>query len=295
MRKELLQNQHNWYKGNLHMHTTCSDGRVSPEQAEDMYEQAGYDFIALTDHRKPGTEGYYKNMLLLSGVEWDTGDAQTSPVYHIIGAGMNRKTELSYMGGAPSPQHIIDAIKAAGGIAILAHPHWSMMNPDEMRELHGLAGAEIYNSVSGLPFNPRRADSSLYFDLWAGQGMMVRAMAADDAHFYSGDQTRSFIMVNAAACTREALLDAIQNGDFYASQGPKIYSIAVEDGRIHLKCSPEVKTVVFNSNMPWAAERVQEVADGEAFFRDGEQDRYIRIELLDQEGRMAWSSPYPVR
>ena len=57
MRKELLQNQHNWYKGNLHMHTTCSDGRVSPEQAEDMYEQAGYDFIALTDHRKPGTEG----------------------------------------------------------------------------------------------------------------------------------------------------------------------------------------------------------------------------------------------
>ena len=94
---------------------------------------------------------------------------------------------------------------------------------------------------------------------------------------------------------REALLDAIQNGDFYASQGPKIYSIAVEDDRIHLKCSPEVKTVVFNSYMPWAAERVQEVTDGEAFYRYSEQDRYIRIELLDQEGRMAWSSPYPVR
>ena len=81
----------------------------------------------------------------------------------------------------------------------------------------------------------------------------------------------------------------------YRKDGIFIGDVMAEDGRIHLKCSPEVKTVVFNSNMPWAAERVQEVADGEAFYRYGEQDRYIRIELLDQEGRMAWSSPYPVR
>ncbi|MCH4193624.1 MAG: CehA/McbA family metallohydrolase [Butyrivibrio sp.] len=294
MKTELLENQDNWYKGNLHMHTTCSDGRVSPEEAEEIYYQAGYDFIALTDHRKPGTEGHYKDMLLLSGVEWDTGDAQTAPVYHIIGVGMKEKTNLSYTEGAPSPQHIIDVINAAGGIAILAHPHWSVMNPDEMQELHGLAGAEIYNSVSGLPFNPRRADSSLYFDLWAGRGILVRAMAADDAHYYTGDQTRSFIMVNAPECTGDALITAIQKGNFYASQGPKIYSITIEDEYIHIKCSPDVKTVIFNSNMPWAAERVQEVTDGEAFYRYSEQDRYIRIELIDQEGRMAWSSPYSV-
>ena len=54
MKKELLQNQNNWYKGNLHMHTTRSDGKVTPEEAKKIYYQAGYDFIALTDHRRPG-------------------------------------------------------------------------------------------------------------------------------------------------------------------------------------------------------------------------------------------------
>ena len=40
-----------WWKGNLHMHTYWSDGRVFPEQAVDQYKnQLGYDFLALTDH-----------------------------------------------------------------------------------------------------------------------------------------------------------------------------------------------------------------------------------------------------
>ena len=39
-----------WYKGNLHTHTTQSDGRLSPQEAVRWYEQNGYDFVALTDH-----------------------------------------------------------------------------------------------------------------------------------------------------------------------------------------------------------------------------------------------------
>ncbi len=79
-----------WFKGNLHMHTTLSDGRVSPSEAIERYRKNGYDFIAITDHRcpgitvEPGEDGYFGaetveagNMLLLSGVEWDTGGANT--------------------------------------------------------------------------------------------------------------------------------------------------------------------------------------------------------------------------
>ena len=294
MKKELLQNQNNWYKGNLHMHTTRSDGRVTPEEAKEIYYQAGYDFIALTDHRRPGTEEQYNGMLLLPGVEWDTGNAQQIPVYHIIGVGMTRSMSLSYEEGLPKPQKMIDEIIAADGIAILAHPHWSLMNPDEMRQLHGLSGAEIYNSVSGVPFNPRRADSSLYFDLWAGAGMMIPAMAADDAHYYAGDQTRSYIMVNAPQCSRNSLVDAIRKGDFYASQGPEIYSITRDEDTIHVSCSQDVKTIIFNSHMPWAENRVQQISNGEAAYRYSKGDQYIRIELIDAEGKMAWSSPYLV-
>jgi len=39
-----------WYKGNLHTHTTLSDGRLSPDQVRQLYSQNGYSFIAFTDH-----------------------------------------------------------------------------------------------------------------------------------------------------------------------------------------------------------------------------------------------------
>ena len=51
----------NWYRGNLHLHTSNSDGRLSPEAAVRLYQEHGYDFVAITDHNKltllePSTE-----------------------------------------------------------------------------------------------------------------------------------------------------------------------------------------------------------------------------------------------
>jgi len=37
-------------KGALHVHTTCSDGALTPEQAVEVYASLGFDFVALTDH-----------------------------------------------------------------------------------------------------------------------------------------------------------------------------------------------------------------------------------------------------
>ena len=39
-----------WYKGNLHTHTTRSDGHFDPEEVVRRYREADYDFLALTDH-----------------------------------------------------------------------------------------------------------------------------------------------------------------------------------------------------------------------------------------------------
>ena len=41
-----------WVKGNLHSHTTNSDGRVDPQTRVDGYVGAGYDYLCLSDHRK---------------------------------------------------------------------------------------------------------------------------------------------------------------------------------------------------------------------------------------------------
>ncbi len=39
-----------FWKGNLHTHSTASDGEHSPAEVCRRYRDAGYDFLALTDH-----------------------------------------------------------------------------------------------------------------------------------------------------------------------------------------------------------------------------------------------------
>lgn len=63
-------------KGCLHTHTTCSDGKMTPQEVADAYERLGYDFLAFTDHDhlwRPDQEARYdavrSGLLLLRGVE----------------------------------------------------------------------------------------------------------------------------------------------------------------------------------------------------------------------------------
>ena len=63
-----------WLKGNLHMHTANSDGRLTYDEAVSVYEQAGYDFIAVTDHWKVSAQCTSDGgMLLLPGCEYNVG------------------------------------------------------------------------------------------------------------------------------------------------------------------------------------------------------------------------------
>ena len=45
-----------FYRGMIHSHTCWSDGRAMPEQAVVIYRDAGYDFFAITDHNRIGTD-----------------------------------------------------------------------------------------------------------------------------------------------------------------------------------------------------------------------------------------------
>ena len=63
-------------KGCLHTHTTCSDGKLSPQEVANEYESRGYDFIAFTDHDyllKPSYREIYgqvkTNMIIFYGIE----------------------------------------------------------------------------------------------------------------------------------------------------------------------------------------------------------------------------------
>jgi histidinol phosphatase-like PHP family hydrolase len=277
-----------WYKGNLHLHTRCSDGRVDPEQAMSLYEQAGYDFLAITDHRKCAPQRQFGRMLVLSGCELD----YTFPeqVVHIVGIGLNQALSPEALACSDANQGIA-AIHKAGGLAILAHPHWSLNTLDILKSLNGLFAMEIFNTVSNIPWNGRRADSSAFADLAATHGRALNLVASDDAHFYNGDECKSFIRVNAPECSREALLDALSQGRFYASQGPAFTQIELTQTALIVECSP-VRHIAFYSNRPWVSGRC---TTGEGLTRAvyplNPGDRYIRCTITDENGREAWCNP----
>ena len=187
---------------------------------------------------------------------------------------------------------LIDTINSAGGIAILAHPAWSLDRASDAVHLTGLAGAEIYNTTSGTPWNARPY-SGAFLDELALRGVKLPCMAADDAHWYNGDETRSFLMVRAAECTPAALLDAIRRGDFYASQGPR-FSWEVADGVVRVRCSP-VRQVVFFSDTVYTPDRVTQGENvTEAVYPIRPTDHFLRFELTDADGNQAWSSFLPL-
>lgn len=283
---ELFKNRGKWYKGNLHTHTTVSDGRRSPEECIGLYRKAGYDFLALTDHRKFGKGFKQDDFLVLSGVELHINDFRGKRAYHIVGIGIE---EEIYSDDSFKPQQLIDEINRKKGMAIIAHPAWSLLTHADIMELKGYAGIEIWNTVSET--DSMRGDSTSSIDILASKGMPSRIFAVDDTHFYRDDLFGGYIKVNSEELGREAIMKNIWEGNFYCSQGPEIKQIYVDDKKISVETSP-VERIAFMSDTFYCGDRVHgrdmpAVTGAEYVIKP--TDRVVRIECRDDKNRKAWS------
>lgn len=282
------KNGDTWYKVGLHMHTTESDGRVPIEAAAKIYKAAGFDVIAITDHWKYHGEDEICGLKIISGSEYNLGASDTSvDVMHIVGVGMDKDPFL--VRGKCTRQEVIDAIVAVHGMAILAHPAWSLNTPDEAKALSGIGAVEIYNTVSNVG-QSRRPDSSYFIDLLANEGFTYPIIATDDAHYYNGeDATVSYIEVRSKSNSKDDILKAIESRDFYASQGPRVY-VRCEGDKIIADTS-ECAIISFLSNLAWAPDRV---VKGDALthaeYTVKENDKWVRVEVVDINGKYAWSN-----
>lgn len=282
-------------KANFHTHTTCSDGRKTPADAMRTYRQAGYDVLAITDHRRvtvPDPAEVPEGLTLVAGVELDF--MLPGQAVHILGLGVDASVTTRW-DPAGTPQQAVEAIRSCGGEAVLAHPAWSMNTPQFMASLEGIIGTEIWNSVSTLPYNGDRADSSSLIDVTAAStGRLLPVFANDDTHFYGREFARGATMVQAEDHTAAAVMDALRAGRFYATQGPQIRQIEYERGQVKVDCS-EAEAVIFYSARPWSEFRVSGGPHvTRAVYNVSREDRFVRVQVIDDQGRSAWSSPFLV-
>ena len=280
-----------YYKLALHLHTTLSDGRKTPEEVAREYKEDGFDAIAFTDHWVYGEGGTLEGIHIISGCEYNLGGNETiEGVSHIVSL---FTTENPNPERNASNQEVVDAINKANGIAVLAHPAWSVNQPKDLIDLKGVVATEIYNAVSDAG-QSMRPYSDYYIDICANAGVYPRIFATDDAHAYNGKDNRlGWVMVHADELTNESLAKAIRNGDFYASEGPDV-RVVREGNKLIIDTSP-CEIIGTISNLSWDRDRVLRGEDLTHFeYEIREKDKWVRVEVRDKNGKKAWSNIFIV-
>jgi len=291
-----------WLKGNLHTHSTNSDGREEPQQRVDGYAAQGYDFLCLSDHRKItriDSVTAPADLVLIEGVELHPTNPFGGQTHHFVGLDVHEDMDAGVM----APQLVIDAVLEQGGQAWLAHPHWSSVNIlRDTVPLRGLSGLEVFNTTCR---RAGRGESSVHWDDWMSlENKLYPALANDDAHGPAADRHDTYQgwnMVRVKERSVEAIMAALAAGASYSTEGPEIHDIQVratadstDEKRTFeatIKCSPARRISAVNDS--WGSEyHLHGELFEEATFPVRANARWVRFEIVGPEGLKAWSNPF---
>jgi hypothetical protein len=174
-------------KGNLHAHTTFSDGRWPVETVIARYRDLGYSFLAITDHEDWVTDDYWfripagrDGMVTLTGIELDY---------------------------RPLSQHVGKIVGDRETLYVLNHPgRYELSVRETLRRIDVLRAA-------GLPVEAvELTDTGLYQPRYDVEAIPLPKIATDDSH-RDPHFGRAWVEVDAAP-EPDAILRAIKAGDF---------------------------------------------------------------------------------
>jgi predicted metal-dependent phosphoesterase TrpH len=294
MSLDVFQRRGRFYRGNLHTHSNISDGALTPEAVCAHYREAGYDFLALTDHFLPeygfpvvDTKPFRTNRFTtIPGAEVHAPANSHGEEWHILAVGLPE--DFPPTGDAESGVELADRAVDAGAFVAIAHPQWSSLTIEDGRALPMAHAVEVYNN--GCALECARGDGAVLLDALLNEGRNLTAIATDDAHFKCADSCGGWVMVKAEENEPSALLAALKQGDFYASQGPIIHAAEVSGGALHVECSPVVNIAVVGRGCRSVNIRGRQVTRGEIPL-DRFAGDWFRFVVTDAAGHSAWSNP----
>lgn len=332
MKKYLLPESGRFYKANLHCHSTVSDGKFTPEEMKEMYQSAGYSIVAYTDHDVFLTHNHLtdENFLALNGFEaaCDEPKSPEKPTWrhvttcHMGFISLNRDNDvfpLGYKGRfydrlsdeyrarahyddkyiieykrQHSAEYIQQTIRQGhecGFLTVINHPTWSKVTLGEIFEMYqGVDGIEMVNAGcrnSGYDeYNPR-----VYDDMLMG-GLDVFCINADDSH--NGPKEHSaYTMIKSEKLDYESIAKALVDRNFYATCGPEIHELWVEDGVVHVKCSPAMRIeFVTGTRHSYALMAKDDAGVTAAEFEILPTDKYVRVTVTDFNDDSANTNAY---
>jgi len=305
-----------WYRGELHLHSTHSDGLWSPAEMADEARGRGLDFMFLTDHNtNTGIDELRRAVggrtLVLPGAELTTFNG------HALALGVEGWIDWRTGLEGRSANDVARAVREAGGLFVVAHPD---APPDDVctgcRWTHegfdpGLAhGVEVWGGLWDGPEEENPGCVALW-RRWLDAGHCLTATGATDAHHkkhWEGAVPLTHLF--AEDLSGPALLDALRAGRSFVSSGPDLQMRAVTaDGRewrmgesvpatarIEARCdrSPRAELRLVSGGAITAR---TEVSDGGAASAPAASAAWHVAELWDGEAKtmLAITSPIYVR
>jgi hypothetical protein len=270
-----------WYRGNTHAHTVlCGHADSTPEVVTKWYHDHGYNFLILSEHNKfidPKTvkmpDNKRTDFILIPGEE-------ITGAHSVHTTAMNIDHLVSWKDEGVAEVHgvienHIHRTKEAGGHAILNHPHGgSNLKAKDILPAKSLHMMEVYNASTkrnniykrkGLGY-PLTAEG--IWDELLTQGRLVYGVGSDDAHNLQSigpnesNAGLGWVTVRAEVLTADAITAAMQNGDFYASNGVCLKTYEVDTETYTIEVDEQKTKEMLTSLPPWSGLSAETEVEG---------------------------------
>ena len=323
--------QSRWFKGNTHAHSLNSDGDVPVDAVVRWYREHGYHFTFITEHEYftdvaplNATFAGANRFLVIAGQEVTqrvadpkhTGGVRQAHV-NALGASQRVPTigERNIAQGMTIAQTYARhhaAIRAAGGLMQVNHPNfiWSVPLGDMM----DLPDSTLFEVWNGHPivYNRGGTDSTgqemlsteARWDSVLSRGKLLFGVADDDSHSFKPQDAedpdlarpgRGWIWVRADTLTRDAIMRALQRGDFYASTGITLKELQITPSEYRLEITPAGDRRYLTEFIGKNGRVLAKSTTLRPYYRITGDEGYVRARIVDSSGRMAWMQPLRVR
>lgn len=165
---------------------------------------------------------------------------------HRIGSERPREYTVAYV------NELIRTAVANGYLVSYNHPVWSLEDEETILSYENIFSLEIdnYNSDQG---NELEHAGALY-DKMLRRRKPIFCHGGDDNHNVAplsspkSDSFGAWTMILANDLTYPSVITAMEQGNMYASTGPCFREISIEDGIVHVECSPVSKIILFTGS-----------------------------------------------
>ena len=246
--------ERNPYRGDLHVHSTGSDGSEEAFVVAANYRKEGFDFMAMTDHSNWHTSDallkQYADVPL--GLKLFHGEeVHLGTIIHIVSFNANRsitdlyrsnteeirtqlkeeaKTLQTPWGVDPYEyayrKWICEQIRAAGGMCIVPHPFWIHkphifnMNSRMLEYVFTTGACDAFELTGGQTVDENNYQLSIYHDMRA-RGIDIPICGSSDSH--GTDPAVYFGISKTILFAKDKEYDSIRNAIL------DHYSVAVEE------------------------------------------------------------------